>query len=146
MAKVRVGNRDQGFGSLPDRFATQTGNANLGDDKINVIFADTDVSARREHSDNPRHATVTRGRRQYQNVLTTPRTVGSAGKIKLPTRAGVRCSAVTLRAALADQINLHAAVDGNQLIVLAGNTRIIGEINGVHFKNRISIKIAIQSL
>ena len=65
--------------------------------------------------------------------------VGRAHEVGLAAGARIGFDALQFRAALAQKVNLHGGVDGNELVVLPGQVGVVGEVHGVHFHGGVAV-------
>ena len=91
-----------------------------------------------------RDGVVLGGRGQHDEGLAAVRAVRRAHKVGLPAGAGIGREAQAFRAALAHEVDLHRRVDGVQVVVLARQIRVVGEIDRVHFQPRVAVQEVIQ--
>jgi hypothetical protein len=126
VAKRGIGDRDQGFGALVDRFVAKMRDAVLGDHDVGVGAGAADhVSVAEPHNDAGGLAAAG-GRRQREDRPTTSGQTRTAHEIDQPTGAADLTTPEHLGVGLAEQIHGEHRVDRDEAVDPRDHPHVVG--------------------
>ena len=146
VAEVGVRNGDQLAGTLAEAAAAQMRHAVLGDDVVHIVLARRDDGARGEDGlDLADRAALGRGR-EGDEALTAAGLAGAADIVDLAAGAGHVLRADRLGADLAEEVDLDRRVDGDHVVVLADDVRVVDVFDRQDLDGRVIVDIIINAL
>lgn len=132
VAESGVRDVDQGMRTLADGLAPQLGRAVLGYDDVGVVLVGAHGGTRSQPRHYLRDGVVLGGGAQADEPLPVLGEPCAAGEIRLPARGGVVLARDLLRSALPQEIHLYRCVDGDDVVYLREQARVVRFVHGPH--------------
>ena len=143
-AEFWMRNGNQTLCALAERLTAKLRHAVLGDNIIDIAAAGGNRTAGGNGCNNLRCRLVLGGRVQRNDGTAALGQVCAAHKVHLTADAGNLAQADCLGTDLPLQIDLDAGVNGNHVVVLRDNGRIVADIHWKHVNNRVIVHEIVQ--
>src|SRR5450756_1135386 len=147
--EVRVGDRDQGLGTLPAGHALEIDHPVLGDQVVDGRAGACDHGARRRDRLDPgMHLAlfVRVGGRQADEALASLGPIGGEHEVELTAGAADVTRAGRFGTDLTCQVDFESAVDGDDLVILGGDAGSVRVVHGVGSQGRVVVHEVVQLL
>ena len=138
-AEPRVGDGDQRHGPLADVLPVEVGDAELGDDVVDVAAVQGHPGPLLDERHDARDLALLGGRLQREDGGAALGEDGAAHEVGLPADPAVEGRPDRFRRGLSGEVDLHGGVDGHHLLVGRDDQRVVGVVDAAELDGRVVV-------
>ena len=143
--EIGVSDFNEGFRPLAEGFAPKLGDAVLGDDVVDIIAGGGHRRAGVQEGDDLGDLALAGGGGHGHDGPAALAHIGPPDKVNLATHPGDLPQAHGGGDHLPHQVNLHAGVDGDQVVILGNDIGIVDILDRVHGHGGVVVHVVVEA-